>query len=313
MSQHASPSSLTPLGCSRPRPARGCSPTSPIPLAGRARPTRNTRPPSWSGRSPTGRPPAFGSAPVRHTSRRSRRSRASGVDHQPTLRKDALAHLETSTYIGKADIVVLLGPPGVGKTHLAIALVPGRARREPPRGRAAQAAPLQAPHHRRSRLHPVRLRRGKPLLPARRSPLRAGLYVELVHVDVRARLGQLAGSVEEARAEASEEVRSFVEVVRGRGLLPAGAQGSDGVSPEELVVALHGFVAESPSLLLAVSVSDLVGDRRPVNVPGTSREYPNWCVPLSDGAHRPVSLETLRASGLARRVWAAAVGRAAGR
>ena len=44
------------------------------------------------------------------------------VDHQPTLRKDVLAHLATSTSIGKADNVVLLGPPGVGKTHLAIAL-----------------------------------------------------------------------------------------------------------------------------------------------------------------------------------------------
>ncbi|USX45207.1 IS21-like element helper ATPase IstB [Dietzia kunjamensis] len=44
------------------------------------------------------------------------------VDHQPTLRRDVLAHLATSTYIGKTGNVVLLGPPGVGKTHLAIAL-----------------------------------------------------------------------------------------------------------------------------------------------------------------------------------------------
>ncbi|MCZ4540440.1 IS21-like element helper ATPase IstB [Dietzia maris] len=44
------------------------------------------------------------------------------VDHQPTLRRDVLAHLATSTYIGKPGNVVLLGPPGVGKTHLAIAL-----------------------------------------------------------------------------------------------------------------------------------------------------------------------------------------------
>lgn len=44
------------------------------------------------------------------------------LDHQPALRRDILAHLATSTYIAAASNVILLGPPGVGKTHLAIAL-----------------------------------------------------------------------------------------------------------------------------------------------------------------------------------------------
>ncbi|MFC7958867.1 IS21-like element helper ATPase IstB [Rhodococcoides kroppenstedtii] len=43
-------------------------------------------------------------------------------DHQPTLSRETIAHLGTGAFLTKARNVVLLGPPGTGKTHLAIGL-----------------------------------------------------------------------------------------------------------------------------------------------------------------------------------------------
>ena len=44
------------------------------------------------------------------------------LDHLPSLRRDVLAHLATATFVPKTENVVLLGPPGIGKTHQSGAL-----------------------------------------------------------------------------------------------------------------------------------------------------------------------------------------------
>ncbi len=43
-------------------------------------------------------------------------------NHVPATTRDILAHLATTTFIGRRENVVFLGPPGLGKTHLAIAI-----------------------------------------------------------------------------------------------------------------------------------------------------------------------------------------------
>lgn len=43
-------------------------------------------------------------------------------DHQRSTRKEVVAHLGTLDFVAARENVIFLGPPGTGKTHLAIAL-----------------------------------------------------------------------------------------------------------------------------------------------------------------------------------------------
>ncbi len=114
------------------------------------------------------------------------------------------------------------------------------------------------------------------------------------HVSLRAQLGLLTRPEDTERLDAAAAVAAWRDMLAGMGLLPAAAAGG---SPDiaEMTAALYGFLARTPARLISVSLADAVGDRRPQNMPGTSDEYPNWRLPLTDFDGRAVLLEDLAA------------------
>jgi len=104
-------------------------------------------------------------------------------------------------------------------------------------------------------------------------------------VRLRERLGVLTRPFEEELALDEAERGAWLDTLRAHGVL------AEGADVEETVQALHRYLTLTPSRLLNVALTDAVGDRRAQNQPGTTDEYPNWRVPLTDADGRPVRLE----------------------
>jgi len=119
-------------------------------------------------------------------------------------------------------------------------------------------------------------------------------YLTGEHIRIRASLGLLTRSVEEERAVDAAEQEAVLAALRSLGLLPAGA------GERQIVEALHSYLQRTPCRLLGVALTDAVGERRAMNQPGTSAQYPNWRLPLTDGRGHPVLLEDLVHSERAR-------------
>ncbi len=130
-------------------------------------------------------------------------------------------------------------------------------------------------------------------------------------VTLRAGLGLLTRDPAAERAAAAEALLAWQDALAREGLATAGTERAQ-PDPAELTNALYGYLARTPAALVGVSLADAVGERRPQNLPGTTTQYPNWCVPLGDGDGRPVLLEDLAAHPVVRAV-AAAVSRPGGR
>lgn len=121
-------------------------------------------------------------------------------------------------------------------------------------------------------------------------------YLDGVHVELRHRLGLLDRTLAEELAEDHRSREEVLADLRRRGLL------RPGVGVPQQVEALHAFLTRTPAKLIGVSVSDLAGDKRVINQPGTDEEYPNWRVPLAGPDGTRVLLEELFTWRSARRL-----------
>ncbi|GGQ39765.1 4-alpha-glucanotransferase [Couchioplanes azureus] len=102
-------------------------------------------------------------------------------------------------------------------------------------------------------------------------------------VRVRAELGQLAGPVEQEREYADRDRAQLLDRLTADGLITASS------TPEEIVVAMHEFLARTPCRLVTASLYDVLGELDQPNLPGTTDEYPNWRRPLRTGLEQIVA------------------------
>ncbi|WP_134323249.1 4-alpha-glucanotransferase [Cumulibacter soli] len=128
-----------------------------------------------------------------------------------------------------------------------------------------------------------------------------GGYLKGAHIAVRDQLGLLARPATEEYADLDVVLQGWRDDLRARGLLTSDdpPNADDG---EQKILALHRYLVASPSRVLCAALGDAVGDLRLQNQPGTSDEYPNWRVPLTDADEQPVRVEDLRVSARAARL-----------
>src|SRR6202012_4639539 len=64
---------------------------------------------------------------------------------------------------------------------------------------------------------------------------------------------------------------ALLEAFREQGLI-----GDEAPSGEAFALAAHSFLARTGAGLVVPQLDDILGETAPVNVPGTTLEYPNW-------------------------------------
>lgn len=121
-------------------------------------------------------------------------------------------------------------------------------------------------------------------------PPSAGMW-QGEHVRIRDDLKILTRPVEEEWADWHREQGNWLQALREHGFIDADPTHEP--TTQDVVEGLHRYLAATPARVLAVALPDIVGDTRAQNMPGTFREYPNWCIPTCDADGRAVIIEDL--------------------
>lgn len=117
-------------------------------------------------------------------------------------------------------------------------------------------------------------------------PTPAGWWAdEEIRVQTELDLFGEATTPDEQAQRKTRERADMLRLLRREGLVREDADDDD------LALAMHAFLARTPSLLVATGLGDAIGDRRQPNMPGTVDEYPNWRLPLADFDGTPIDLE----------------------
>ena len=86
-----------------------------------------------------------------------------------------------------------------------------------------------------------------------------------------------AGQHEAELWNRGEDRNRLLAALAREGVAPAWTDSpSAAAMPPGLVQAVHAFLARTPCKVLVAQMEDMLGVDTPVNIPGTSTEYPNW-------------------------------------
>lgn len=123
-------------------------------------------------------------------------------------------------------------------------------------------------------------------------------YLAGKQVELRDELGILANSAAEEWAEYQSNRQDIVSEARKAGVWPEDTTPGD----DDEVVAIHELMWLTPAKAKAIALTDIAGEQRSQNVPGTNKEYPNWRVPLCDRDGKALSIKDLESLPLWQRL-----------
>lgn len=122
-------------------------------------------------------------------------------------------------------------------------------------------------------------------------------YWEARDIELRRRLNLFPSPEIESDVirERDHDREMLLAALREQGINPAHPSAPLEPYTEELGQALHLYLARSSTALVALQIEDLLGMTDPVNVPGTSGEYPNWQRKLTEATEDMAARSDLKA------------------